>query len=395
MGVWSAFPLALALAALAVAGCAGGSSGSSTPVTESSVNGTSVLSLTTGSVPVPAAGGTSATFLTGPGASADTVVSVSASTTAPANSLAPAAIRRTAAVTGVVPFYYVTFSVSVSTPQSVFVSQVLSLASPAAGVTYYEEVDDTTSAPGSKLLTSPAGVVSGSTVTFTPQWAAGSTFVPGHTYTAMFYDVPGLASPTPAPSGASTAAPSGTVTPSPAPTFTATPVGAATPTPTPTPEPTTQSTAFTAGVAQTIAIPPAGESTGTISLAFTSNTTVTLNSVPGLPTGLSSPTTSGVVFFAESITASPAASVVSQSCGNGCTQIIPFTLYPGLDIIANANVGRDTFYVAECSTTACPVSPGDAVAEPLQASAIVLTSGSFHDINAFSSTPIWFVFYYQ
>jgi hypothetical protein len=259
-------------------------------------------------------------------------------------------------------------------------------------VTYYEEIDDTTSSPASRLQTSP-GTVSGDTVTFTPVWAAGTAFVPGHTYTAMFYDVPGSPSPTPSGSSAPTTAPSGVVTPTPAPTFTATPAGAATPTPTPTPQPTTQSTAFTAGISQTIAIPPAGESTGTISLAFTTNTTVTLNSVPGLPSGLPSPTTAGVVFFAESVTASPAAPVVSQSCGGGCTQIIPLTLYPGLDIVSAAY--GHTFYVAECSTTACPVSPGDAVAEPLEGSAVVVTSSSFHDIAGFSPTPTWFVFYYQ
>jgi hypothetical protein len=387
--------VAVAALALAVAGCSpGGSSASSTPAANPPVSGFSILSVTTGSIPIPAAGGVSATFLTGPGAAPGTGVTVASSATAPANALQPSSVRRAASAGGAAPFYYVTFSVSAPTPASVFVSQVLALASPPAGVTFYEEFDDTTGAPGSKLLTSPAGTVAGNAVTFTPVWPSGSTFVPGHTYTAMFYDVPGIASPTPAASGSPTAAPSG-ASPSPAPTITTPPPGGPTPTPTPTPTPapTTASTAFTAGVAQTIAIPPAGESTGTIALEFTSNTTVTLTSVPGLPSGVPSPTTGGVVFFAESITASPAAAVASQSCGTGCSQPIPFTLYPGLNTIASA--GGHTFYVAECSPTACPVSPGDAVAEPLQGSAIVLTSGSFNDITDFSSTPIWFVFFYQ
>ncbi len=392
IGVWSAFPLALALGALTVAGCAGGSSGSSTPVTEPTVNGTSVLAVANGSVPIPAAGGTSATFLTGPGAPANTIVTVTASTTAPANGVAPSALRRAAATGSTGPFYYVTFTVSASVPQSVFVSQVLTLAAAPGAVTFYEEVDDTTSSPGAKLLTSPAGVVSGSTVTFTPQWAAGSTFVPGHTYTAMFYDVPGTASP--APSGAPTTAPSGGATPTPAPTFTPTPPGSATPTPTPTPQPTTQSTAVTAGTPAMLNIPQVATiSTGTVTLAFTGNTTVTLNSVPGLPPGVPSPTTNGVVFFAVAISASPAASVVSNGCGTGCTQIIPLTLTPTLNVKSAASNG--TFYAAECSTTACPISPSDAVAEPIQGAAIVLSSSSFQDITGFSPTPTWFVFYYQ
>jgi len=386
----SALPVAVAALALAVAGCSpGGSSAGPSPTANPSVSGLSVLSVTTGSVAIPAAGGVSATFLTGPGAASGTTVTVGSSATAPANALTPSSLRRAASVSGTGPFYYVTFSVSAKTPASVFVSQVITLAAPPSGVTFYEEFDDTTTAPGEKLITSPAGVISGNTVTFTPAWG-GSAFAPGHTYTATFYDVAGIA--TPGPSASPTALPSG-ATPTPAPTSTAIP-GVPTPTPIPSAVATSVATALTAGTPATLTVPSVGAVTGTIQLELTSNATVTLASVPGLPTGVPSPANgSGVVFFAEGITASPAATVAAQSCGSGCTQYIPFTLYPGPTIINAA--GSHTFYVAECSPTACPVTPGDAVAQSLQGAGIVVAPGSFHDITGFGATPIWFVFYYQ
>ncbi len=401
----SALPVADAALALAVAGCSpGGSSASSTPAANPPVSGFSILSVTTGSIPIPAAGGVSATFLTGPGAAPGTGVTVASSATAPANALQPSSVRRAASAGGAAPFYYVTFSVSASTPANVFSSQVLALYPTTGGVntnlipavTFYEEFDDTTSAPGSKLLTSPAGTVidAEGAVTFAPAWPSGSTFVPGHTYTAMFYEVPGIATPTPTPgpSASPTALPSG-ATPTPAPTSTAIP-GVPTPTPIPSAVATSVATALTAGTPATLTVPSVGAVTGTIQLELTSNATVTLASVPGLPTGVPSPANgSGVVFFAEGITASPAATVAAQSCGSGCTQYIPFTLYPGPTIINAA--GSHTFYVAECSPTACPVTPGDAVAQSLQGAGIVVAPGSFHDITGFGATPIWFVFYYQ
>jgi cell division septation protein DedD len=396
--LYAILPVAVAAAALTVAGCSGGSSGSPNPAPSGTppVSSLSVIAAGTGSLAVAAAGGVSVTYLTGPGASAGTGVTFASSVTAPANGVAPSSVRRAAAIAGAVPFYYVSFSVTQAVPATVFTSQVLTLNGQPAIASYFEEFDDTTTAPGSKLITFP-GSLSGGTVTFTPSWAPGAAFLPGHTYTAMYYYTPGLPTPTPGPTASATAAPSGSVTPTPAPTFTPTPANA-TPTPvptaTPTPAPTTQAFPVPAGTDSSFTIPPAGGFTGTAQFTgFNVASTVTLNSVPGLPGGISSPTTAGVVFFAEGVSANPAVTLNGNNCTGGCGSTIPLTLYPTLNLIAQAS--GHTYYVAECNATGCPISPSDAVAISLSGSALIIQPTTFSDINGLGTSPLWFVFYYQ
>jgi len=203
--LYTILPVAVAAAALTVAGCSGGSSGSPNPAPSGTPpsSATSVIAAGTGSLAVAAADGVSATYLTGPGATAGTAITFASSATAPANGVAPSSVRRAAAIAGAVPFYYVSFSVTQAVPTTVFTSQVLTLDGQPVVASYFEEFDDTTAAPGSKLVTFP-GSLSGGAVTFTPDWTTGTAFLPGHTYTAMYYYTPGLPTPTPAPAASST-----------------------------------------------------------------------------------------------------------------------------------------------------------------------------------------------
>ena len=199
----------------------------------------------------------------------------------------------------------------------------------------------------------------------------------------MFYDTPGAppstapASPTPSPSPTASGA-----TPTPVPTAT------------PTAGPTTSSNLVAQGTVASFPIPSAGGVTGVAQFAgFSANSTVTLNSVAGLPTGIGAPSAAATVFYSVGVSASPAVTLSSNNCAGGCAPTFPLELQPLLNTIAAAT-GK-TFYVAECNATACPITPADAVALPLIASALIVGPTTFADVNALGPATLWFVFFYQ
>jgi len=391
--------LVLLAAALTVAGCSGSGSssqpGSGTSGTSATV--TALIPTTAGSITAPPAGGLTATLTTGTGAPAGTTVTLSSSLTAPVNALFPASVRRTASVANATPFFYLTLTFSANLPVSTFTSQTLVLNGQPANSTFFEEIDDTTTSPASKIGASQGTLGTGSVSFLTP--STNLSFVTGHTYTFMYYYIPGISSPPPTATPTASPTPVG-ATPSPTPTAfataTPTPVGATpspTPTATPTPGPTSAATAVAANTVVSINIPSVGGFTGTTQIGnFNVDTTLTLQSYLGLASGLASPTTSGTVIFTEAFSASPTVTVNNTNCAN-CQQTIPLTITPTLNVIAAAS-GK-TFYVAECNATGCPVSPADNVAIALSGPNLVVTAQTFHDINGFTSLPTDIVFYYQ
>ncbi len=382
-GLVRLLPVGVVVAALAIAGCSGNGSTGPAPAVTPAIAGASVIPPGGGPIAALTVDGLTATLLTGPGATPNTLITLNSSASAPANALAPSSVRRTASIAGAATLLYVTMTLSQTTPASVFTGQTLALTTAPSDVTYFEEIDDTTTAPGTKLATFQ-GSQSGSLVTFSSGFPGSAAFLTGHTYTFMYYTTPGLPSPTPAPtSTASGLSPS----PSPAPTST----GPA-PTPTPTPGPTSAATLVAAGTFASIAIPAAGNFTGTAQFAgFNVDSTVTLNSVAALPPGVPSPT-SGTVFFAESVAASPAVTFSSANCV-GCQTAVPLSINVTLNLKSDAT-GK-TFYVAECSPTACPRAPGDAVPITINGAALQVQASTFADLTAYGPTPTWFVFYYQ
>jgi hypothetical protein len=384
-------PVVGVVAALTVAGCTGGGSSSPTPAASVPVSGTNIISTGAGAVVAPQVAGLTATLFTGPGASPGTAITLTSSATAPANAVLPSSVRRAASIANAVPFLYVTFTVSQNLPASVMTGQSVSLNGQPAIATYFEEIDDTTTSPGTKFGTI-TGTLGNGLVTFDSStvFSSSSAFIPGHDYTLMFYYTPGLATPTPTPSPTPTG---GAPTPTPSPTASgATP----TPTPTPTPAPTASAAVVPAGTPVDVAIPPAGIVTGTLQTGYFSvDTTMTLSSVAGLPTGIASPTTTGVVFFSVGIATSPAVTINNSACTMNCSAD-PLVINPGLNTISAANgPPARTFYIAECNATGCPVSPSDAVAIPLQGSSLVVGPHTFTDVNGFGPATTWFVFYYQ
>jgi hypothetical protein len=377
----AAWPLTFLVAALSVAGCAGGSSSPSPASTGSSLTPASVTALIpngTGSIAAAPLGGYQATLGVGSGATPGTTVTVTSSTTAPAGAAAPSSVRRAASIVGAVPFFYLTLTFSQTTPAAVFTGQTLVLSGFPAAANYSEEFDDATVAPATKLAAFP-GTLSDTTLSFTSIFAGTPSFLAGHTYLLMFYYVPG---PAPSP----TAAASGTPVPLPS---------GVTPTAAPSIGPFSTSAPVAAATAATIAVPGAAGVTGTAQFAgFSTATTLTLTSYGGLSTGLATPTKTGTVFFTESISASPAVTIGNTNCaGSGCTQTIPLTITPTLDIL-NAAAGK-TIFAAECNATGCPVSSSDVVTLTLNGANLVIGPTTFTDITGFSSAPVSIVFYYQ
>jgi len=197
-------------------------------------------------VTVPAAGGTTELAATANGqvvtlgfASGAPAVSISASSsvTAPAGAPVPSSIKRAAAsISGAVPFYFVSFSVSGSLAAQYLTSEAIEItnAQPASAA-YYVEFDDTTTSPAVKLASFGPATIANAVATVTSTAIAGSTttFLPGHTYLMQFYYVAApVATPTPStppstsPSAAPTSSPS--VTPSSAPTTAPSPVSTST-----------------------------------------------------------------------------------------------------------------------------------------------------------------------
>jgi hypothetical protein len=227
--------LRLAAAALVVAGglivasCGGGSvnttpvaSATSAPVTQSVPTGGGALTVASSTTQV-------ATFTFAAGAPSNVSLSATSSTTAPASAPVPSSVKRAAdAVTGAVPFFYVTFSVSANLSTQFISAQSVSLTgSDPATASYFVEFDDITAAPATKLgTTGPVTAANGIATFLSGGQASGSqTLSAGHTYLAQFYFVPAAAGPSPSASPSTAPSSNPSASPSPSPSATATTAG--------------------------------------------------------------------------------------------------------------------------------------------------------------------------
>ena len=216
-------PVAIVAVAVGVASCGGGGSSVSS-IPQAAPSAAASTSGATTSFTVPAAGGTqalatvggqTATIDFGAGATAGTTVTATSAVSAPANAPVPAAkARRIQQISGAVPFYFVTITVSQSLPGSVFTSESVTLgASDPTTASYYAEFDDITAAPATKIVSFGPGTVTGGIVTVENTGsgtASATSLVTGHTYLMQFYYVPAsAASPSPgaSPSAAASVAP--------------------------------------------------------------------------------------------------------------------------------------------------------------------------------------------
>ena len=203
---------------LIVASCGGGSV-QTAPVVQptNAPASTQAVPTTGGSLTAPAAGnGQAATFSFATGVPSGITLTSSSSTTAPGSAPAPSSIvRRAEAISGAVPFFFVTFSFSASLSSSYVTSEAVSLTSSnPTTAQYYVEFDDITSSPGTKLGCAGPGTVAGLVATILNNGSGGvcttsgsnPSLQTGHTYLAQFYYVAaGTASPTPSPSPSPTA----------------------------------------------------------------------------------------------------------------------------------------------------------------------------------------------
>lgn len=203
---------------LLVASCSGGSN-VTTPLAQATNAPSSLQAVPTngGTLSVPAAAnGQVATFTFATGVPSGITLTSSSSTTAPGSAPAPSSlVRSTEAISGAVPFLYVTFSFSGSLASSFVTGETASLTSSLpANASYYVEFDDITSSPGTKLGCAGPGTVANLIATISNGQTGGvctnsgggsPTLQAGHTYLAQFYYVSGSTSPTPSPSPTATA----------------------------------------------------------------------------------------------------------------------------------------------------------------------------------------------
>ncbi len=247
----------LASAGLAVASCSGGSV-ATTPVATPAPTSAPVVQS------VPAAGGSltlasstaqvaSVTFAAG--APAGVQLTAQGSATAPSGAPAISSLARSTqakaapqAITGAVPFYYVTFSVSANLATTFLSSESVSLL-PADPLTasYGVAFDDITTAPGTELGATGPGTIAGGIVTILNGTSANSpTLVPGHTYLMQFFYVLGSATSSPSASPTATPSAGATATASAGPTTSPTASPTASPAPTASPSAVASATALPA-----------------------------------------------------------------------------------------------------------------------------------------------------
>ena len=355
--------------AFATAGCGGGGSIDSTPVpTSSSSTSTTCTSTVTqtlptaaGSVAFPAVCGVSAGFTFAAGATSGTTFTAVSSTTAPAGAPSPTAVRRAEALSGAVPFLYVTLTVSQTTPTSVFAGETAALSSAQpANAQYTVEIDDVTKSPATELTAIP-GIAAVGSATFNNQNGLAypngpaplTTLVPGSTYLFQYYYVP-----------------AGTV------------------------QTGSISVPITSGQVPVTTIQPAGNVSAAVQLGgFTTNTTVTFFSSNALIGGMPSPATTGTVFFVIGLNASSTVNGDNLTCGSACQNVTPVALGLPPDVLART-AGK-SFFAVECSATACPVLLSDVVKIVPAGNQLVVGPVTPVGEFALTTTPKYVVFYYE
>jgi len=163
------------------------------------------------------------------GVPAGITLTATSSTTAPSGAPTISSFKRTAeSITGAVPFFYVTFSVSSNLSSQVVLNETVTLTtSNPVTATYGAAFDDISPGAGTELgAAGPGTILNGLLTILNGTSTNAPTFLAGHTYLIQFFYVPaGTASPTPSP----TPSPGGSSSPSPSPS----PSGSASPTPVP------------------------------------------------------------------------------------------------------------------------------------------------------------------
>jgi hypothetical protein len=265
---------------LLVASCGGGSV-SSTPVAApgaTSAPVTQSIPASGGALTVNSTSAQVATLNFAAGAPGNVTLSATSSTSAPGSAPVPSAVKRAAqSISGAVPFFFVTFSVSANLSTQFFSDESVSLSSgDPSTATYFVEFDDITAAPALKLGTGGPATIAAGIATYASGGGTASTLQSGHTYLIQFYYVPVSATSAPSASPTATAAPS--------------------------PSPTATAFAFSGG-------------TGSASCS---------SAACGVPVGITdSPITFAATFAAPSVTTS-----ITGSVASGSAQISPSAPFP-------------------------------------------------------------------
>ena len=200
---------------LIVASCGSGTI-QTTPVSQAtSAPGTQLIPTAGGTLTFASSTSQVAAMGFSSGGPAGTSITATSSTTAPANTPAVTSLKRAAeAVTGAVPFFYVTFSVSANLSAQFIASEsVTTTASQPANATYGVEFADITTSPATSLGDSgPATSLNGLVTIINGTNTNPPTLVPGHTYIMIFFYVPAgtvqpSASPSPSPSSTASTGP--------------------------------------------------------------------------------------------------------------------------------------------------------------------------------------------
>lgn len=345
----------MALCAGLLASCGGGTI-NSTPISPTSSPSTSqAVPASGGSLALPAASnGQVAALSFSAGVPAGTTISSSVSAAPPGGAPAPSSIKRaTQAISGAVPFYFVAFTVSSAFSAADIAGESVTLTSgDPTTASYYAELDDVTSTPGTKLASAGPGTIANGIATISNGTAASSvTLQPGHAYLLQFYYV----------------AASGTATPSPSPTATSTATAAPSPTATPTSVPTSgaqacsgqTTTGTSAAATETLAtaggslcIPAFGSFGGTIvyptvSTSISATLTSSTTNIAGYP-ALSSGTP---IFYLQLALSGATTFGTGTTAGGGLTStsIIPGQTY---SVFGQATIFGITAALTPCVTTA-------------------------------------------
>ncbi|GAC1426277.1 MAG: hypothetical protein NVSMB64_32730 [Candidatus Velthaea sp.] len=224
---YTAVSIALAGAVFAgtlLAGCGSSTSTAAALPAGPPAGASTPLPTSAGTLTTPTVAGRSVTFAIAAGAPAGDSITMNAAASAPANAPAPSSVaRKPQAIAGAVPFFWVTFTVSLATPTSVFAAESVTLGTLPSTANYYVEFDDVTTPAGTKLGAQGPGSIANGNVTITNGGGGGggtNTLNPGSTYLAQFYYLPAgspvpSSTPSAAPSSSPSAAPSSVPSPVP------------------------------------------------------------------------------------------------------------------------------------------------------------------------------------
>jgi hypothetical protein len=128
---------------------------------------------------------------------------------------------------------------------------------------------------------------------------------------------------------------------------------------------------------------------------LSATTSATVAAQTGLFSGISAiiPNTQ-TVFYALDITASPAVTTTGNALACGSSPCIALSVAP--QTVTAAATAKASFYVEQCSATACPAPSTTPQALPLGGNnTLNVSSAQVGAVPGLGSTPFYLVFYYQ